>query len=752
MKSFVNNLCISLLLFIAFSCDEEINKPVFQTLDVSELSTEGVTLNGRFQVSGNQNITDYGFIWAEHAEPEISDASYSFHGKPVVGKFQYRVADGLKNGTKYYVRAFVKASNQTVYSNIVSFTALGSATPVILDFNPTSGGANDTVTVIGDHFGENLTSLSVSIGQAVCKIISVTREKIVFRLPLKYISGSYPIALKVAEKTVASTGTFTLEGPVIQSISPSSGPAGTIVTLTGTGFSTTPASNIVYFGDKKATVMTATSGQLEVTAPVSSIAEEKLVSLEINDATAYSPTRFILTGPVITSFSPTSGTEGSQIVINGSGFSPILSENLVKIYPYHYVSGTVLSATPNQLVVEIGRIYYSGIESQLISNISVEVKLIVAVTKTPFTINGPTITSIIPAMQYEGRTITISGSNFDPAGDNRVYFSGKQGSVINSSATSLTVKVPFTTPALPSQSQISISAKGYTFKSSSQLNVLSPWQQLSDFPGGSRWGVTTFTVGSYSYVTMGLEHYVGDKKDVWRFDPSKNLWTRMADFPGSPRAFAFSFVVNGKAYVGGGGHYGGSSYDLISNLYDLWEYDPVADSWTQKRSFSQNATSGKRFQATGIGQYGYFGIDNYFYRYDPSSNLWSVSNAAINFSQGGVAATIGDKGYFGLGIYSSTFWEFDPAMGSWSELATSPVLLGPGWGVLTSFTLDDKVYVGSHNMFVRFDPAVNEWSQLPNIPIELSYKGAFGASGMGYMITGRNGTGFSNFYIFNPNY
>ncbi len=66
---------------------------------------------------------------------------------------------------------------------------------------------------------------------------------------------------------------YTLDGtttplPTIISFTPTSGPVGTSVTVTGTNFSTTPTNNIVYFGATRASVTAATSTQLTVTVPV----------------------------------------------------------------------------------------------------------------------------------------------------------------------------------------------------------------------------------------------------------------------------------------------------------------------------------------------------------------------------------------------------------------------------------------------------------------------------------------------------
>lgn len=56
--------------------------------------------------------------------------------------------------------------------------------------------------------------------------------------------------------------------PNITNFSPTSGPIGTSVTITGTNFNSTAIQNVVYFGATKATVSAASSTSLTVTVPV----------------------------------------------------------------------------------------------------------------------------------------------------------------------------------------------------------------------------------------------------------------------------------------------------------------------------------------------------------------------------------------------------------------------------------------------------------------------------------------------------
>ena len=55
--------------------------------------------------------------------------------------------------------------------------------------------------------------------------------------------------------------------PVVNSVTPASGPINTTVTITGNNFSATPAANVVWFGSVRVPVTAASAGSLTVTVP-----------------------------------------------------------------------------------------------------------------------------------------------------------------------------------------------------------------------------------------------------------------------------------------------------------------------------------------------------------------------------------------------------------------------------------------------------------------------------------------------------
>ncbi|MER3319382.1 MAG: BspA family leucine-rich repeat surface protein [Allomuricauda sp.] len=90
--------------------------------------------------------------------------------------------------------------------------------------------------------------------------------------------------------------TPTVETPTITSFSPTSGPVGTIVTINGTNFSTTPASNTVKFGTTTATVGSATATKLTATVPEGATTGK--VSVTVGGKTATSSNDFTVVQPV----------------------------------------------------------------------------------------------------------------------------------------------------------------------------------------------------------------------------------------------------------------------------------------------------------------------------------------------------------------------------------------------------------------------------------------------------------------------
>src|SRR5688572_18750891 len=94
---------------------------------------------------------------------------------------------------------------------------------------------------------------------------------------------------------IATVSPAIAQVPSITSFSPTSGPIGTPVTITGTNFDSTPSNNIVYFGATQATVLTASATQLTVSVPAG--ATYQPMSVLVSGLTAYAGSPFVITFP-----------------------------------------------------------------------------------------------------------------------------------------------------------------------------------------------------------------------------------------------------------------------------------------------------------------------------------------------------------------------------------------------------------------------------------------------------------------------
>ena len=81
--------------------------------------------------------------------------------------------------------------------------------------------------------------------------------------------------------------------PAISSFSPAKAAVGSTVTITGTGFSTVPANNIVYLGSVQAQVSSATTTGIQITVP--SGASFLPLTVTVNGLTGYSAMPFMQT-------------------------------------------------------------------------------------------------------------------------------------------------------------------------------------------------------------------------------------------------------------------------------------------------------------------------------------------------------------------------------------------------------------------------------------------------------------------------
>jgi N-acetylneuraminic acid mutarotase len=293
------------------------------------------------------------------------------------------------------------------------------------------------------------------------------------------------------------------------------------------------------------------------------------------------------------------------------------------------------------------------------------------------------------------------------------------------------------------------------------------WTKKAPFGALKRERAVSFAIGDYGYVATGEDTVNITHNDLWKYDPLLDSWTQMADLPGSPRRNAVGFALNDKGYVGTGIDSSESSMGV--ELKDFWEYDPTLNSWIQKADYPG---------AGGLGVYyaGSFTADNKGYvtcgKYGPSAyafDLWEYKPTTDSWSQranfpGGIryavsALSIDDKGYVGMGIdydlYRKDWWQYDPATNVWEQRANLP---GTERGAASTFTIGSKGFVvfgadgGFKDELWEYNPYTDSWNIKANFPGGERRNGiAFTIGTKGYGGIGKGPSGIrQNFYEYTP--
>jgi N-acetylneuraminic acid mutarotase len=293
---------------------------------------------------------------------------------------------------------------------------------------------------------------------------------------------------------------------------------------------------------------------------------------------------------------------------------------------------------------------------------------------------------------------------------------------------------------------------------------LGQWSQQESLPSVGRNGAAGFSIGSKGYLGIGRNSTIPYVyyHDFWEYDPSNDTWTQKADFPGGERFMAVAFSIGSKGYIccGGGGQPGGLVW-----YADLWEYDPAADTWTQKADFPGGGRPGAAgFSLDNKGYLGTGAITNDFWEYDPTSNMWTQKADFPGTSRiWAVGFSNGSKGYLGTGQrisdmgYLKDFWEYNPTNDSWTRKAD----FGGGLRSLAvGFSIDSKGYIGTglneqfiYNDFWQYNDTTNSWTQKPDFPgIERNAAVGFSIGSKGYIGTGMDYLYrlWNDFYEYDP--
>jgi RHS repeat-associated protein len=143
--------------------------------------------------------------------------------------------------------------------------------PVLSGVSPPASQINGTLTLTGTGFGLSQNDSQVKVNGVVASIGYWSDTSIKIFVPSNVSTGTGPLTVMVGGVTSNSMSFTVLEALSVTGMSPLIGPAGTPVTITGTGFGPTQSTSVVDFWGTPANVTSWSDTQIVATVPVGAL-------------------------------------------------------------------------------------------------------------------------------------------------------------------------------------------------------------------------------------------------------------------------------------------------------------------------------------------------------------------------------------------------------------------------------------------------------------------------------------------------
>ncbi|PYT87372.1 MAG: hypothetical protein DMG36_25435 [Acidobacteria bacterium] len=325
--------------------------------------------------------------------------------------------------------------------------------PIISGVSPAYGLPGTVVTFTGSNFGATRGSSTFSFGSTAATPTSWSDTQIVAPVPNMANGKVYPNAIVGGLNTISAPPFTVATPPTISSLSPTSGPVGTVVTITGTLFGSTQGSSAVAFNGASATPSSWSNTSIVAAVPAGAMTGNVVVTANGVSSNGVS---FTVSAVSITSITPASAPVGAPVTITGSGFGAVQDVSTVSF-------NSQVPFTRSWSGTKIVAVVSNGTTS---GPVSVTVGGVTSNTLN-FTVTAPSnITSVAPNSGPAGTQVSITGSGFgNVQGSGTVQLGSRSGTVSSWSDTQIvaTVAVGATSGnAQVRQSGVSSNSVGFT--------------------------------------------------------------------------------------------------------------------------------------------------------------------------------------------------------------------------------------------------------------------------------------------------
>lgn len=472
--------------------------------------------------------------------------------------------------------------------------------PVISAIAPEKGDVGTVVEITGDRFTSS--SKIYFGGIEATEVVFVSKTKLTAKVPAGALNGKLKIIANNLE--AVSAADFWVK-PTIGTFTAKAG-EGEEIEINGTNFSTVPAENSIYFGEKAATEITyASATQLKVKVPAG-LNVVSFIKVVVKDQEATAGTVFSF-APTLTSFSPEKIERGKVLTITGKNFDGTMevllngkklflassSATKLEVYiPDNATDGKIVVvrtgvdrefATPVHIFNywqvfddRTGGAGYSDGAKCFVYNNKIYKAFGNVIVNSSWTANDK-VYSYDPASKSWNfefsipSKVTLRRYHFSVVKDNKWYFGGGDG------GDRRTCWVMDLT------------------KSGDDA-----WTQLKSLPTGSMYD-EAFVLNNEIYAALTLY-----EKAVYRYDVASNNWIPVMSADISYMGSVFT--INNKAWLT---NYTGAFY----------EFDPAATALVATGNVPENISfNAPMFSLNGKG---YCGGSNSLYEYNPADKSWT---------------------------------------------------------------------------------------------------------------------------------
>jgi len=553
----------------------------------TSLGSSAPTISDFFPNTGNINDTLY-----------IVGRNFSYitdNNKVYIDNFQSNVIYSVQD-----TLIVIIPNKLNIQSSTISVSIFGNETkstekfnlipPILNDFENKAGTFGSQITISGNNFLSNPSSLKVNFDAYKAKINKISNTSLTVIVPDSLNVRRCNIEVLMNNLRATSIDSFKLESLVLNDFSPTSILTGEKIILTGNNFSPIPENNIIQIGGIPAKVVNASLNELEVVVPLQDkgIYPERNVSIAVDvigDKKNFDETLLINDKWFRLSDAPISA--------NGSGYSS------------EYTLANCFVSNNKAFIGLNNKSEFWGYD--------------------PIQDKWEKLSDFPGTPRWYGTGFVI---------DDNIYFGTGSGNgedlkdwwKYDISLNSWTQKSNFSgekrTGAVAFQVgnsgylgtgflwNVSYYDHGYTdFWKYSSTN--DSWSLVTNYPMfenfGMWWGIALAN-NTEAYMGLGNVTISGDyEKWMYRYEPSSNSWYRIANYPYAD--------VNNAAI---GFELGGDIYIKTSYSDDFYYYNSLLDSWSKiQTGILYDFDMGIAFS---IGSKAYVGLGrkNQMWEYDPN--------------------------------------------------------------------------------------------------------------------------------------